>query len=116
MEKKDLDLILANFGPEKEFIGDGYFRIRDKGNEHYEIAYLVSACCGTTNYYPQIAVHVEGDKVVLDGNHPLAGQALRCNVKVTEVREATEEEIEHEHVHGADGHDHDHDDEHGTVH
>ena len=59
---------------------------------------------------------IEGDKVVLDGNHPLAGQALRCNVKVTEVREATEEEIEHEHVHGADGHDHDHDDEHGTVH
>ena len=48
MEKKDLELILANFGPEKEFIGDGYFRIRDKGNEHYEIAYLVSACCGTT--------------------------------------------------------------------
>ena len=59
---------------------------------------------------------IEGDKVVLDGNHPLAGQALRCNVKVTEVREATEEEIEHEHVHGAHGHDHDHDDEHGTVH
>lgn len=59
---------------------------------------------------------IEGDKVVLDGNHPLAGQALRCAVKVTEVREASEEEIEHEHVHGAHGHDHDHDGEHDTVH
>lgn len=51
---------------------------------------------------------IEGDKVVLDGNHPLAGMALRCAVKVTDVREATTEEIEHEHVHGDDGHEHDH--------
>ncbi|MGL4767535.1 MAG: FKBP-type peptidyl-prolyl cis-trans isomerase [Formosimonas sp.] len=55
---------------------------------------------------------IEGDKVVLDGNHPLAGMALRCAVKVTDVRAATPEEIEHEHVHGDDGHDHDHE----TVH
>jgi FKBP-type peptidyl-prolyl cis-trans isomerase SlyD len=32
--------------------------------------------------------------VVLDGNHPLAGIALRLDVKVREVREATEQEIE----------------------
>jgi FKBP-type peptidyl-prolyl cis-trans isomerase SlyD len=31
--------------------------------------------------------------VVLDGNHPLAGMALRLNLKVLEVREATAEEI-----------------------
>ena len=43
------------------------------------------------------------DKVVLDGNHPLAGMALRFNLKVTEVREATADEVEHEHAHGADG-------------
>jgi FKBP-type peptidyl-prolyl cis-trans isomerase SlyD len=43
------------------------------------------------------------DKVVLDGNHPLAGMALRFNLKVTEVRDATSDEVEHEHAHGADG-------------
>ena len=43
------------------------------------------------------------DKVVLDGNHPLAGMALRFNLKVTEVREATADELEQEHAHGADG-------------
>jgi FKBP-type peptidyl-prolyl cis-trans isomerase SlyD len=32
--------------------------------------------------------------VVLDGNHPLAGIALRLDVKVRDVREATEAEIE----------------------
>jgi FKBP-type peptidyl-prolyl cis-trans isomerase SlyD len=32
--------------------------------------------------------------VVLDGNHPLAGLALRLHLKVVDVREATEEEIE----------------------
>ncbi|MBX3645670.1 MAG: peptidylprolyl isomerase [Rubrivivax sp.] len=31
--------------------------------------------------------------VVLDGNHPLAGMALRLQLKVHDVREATEDEI-----------------------
>ncbi|TFY96753.1 FKBP-type peptidyl-prolyl cis-trans isomerase [Ramlibacter rhizophilus] len=33
------------------------------------------------------------DHVVLDGNHPLAGIALRLHLKVEAVREATEEEV-----------------------
>jgi FKBP-type peptidyl-prolyl cis-trans isomerase SlyD len=33
------------------------------------------------------------DHVVLDGNHPLAGIAIRLHLKVEKVREATEEEI-----------------------
>ena len=33
------------------------------------------------------------EHVVLDGNHPLAGMALRLKLKVHAVREATEEEI-----------------------
>ena len=46
---------------------------------------------------------VAEDKVVLDGNHPLAGMALRFALSVQEVRTATEDEIEHQHAHGADG-------------
>ena len=33
------------------------------------------------------------EHVVLDGNHPLAGIAIRLDIKVETVREATEEEI-----------------------
>ncbi|GAA4012141.1 peptidylprolyl isomerase [Actimicrobium antarcticum] len=49
---------------------------------------------------------IADDKVVLDGNHPLAGMALRFSLKVSEVRAASDEEITHEHVHGAHGHHH----------
>ncbi|CAN5434272.1 peptidylprolyl isomerase [soil metagenome] len=49
---------------------------------------------------------ITDDKVVLDGNHPLAGMALRFALNVSDVREATDEEIAHEHVHGAHGHHH----------
>jgi FKBP-type peptidyl-prolyl cis-trans isomerase SlyD len=45
-------------------------------------------------------------KVVVDGNHPLAGMALRFHCKVESVRAATAEELEHGHVHGEHGHDH----------
>ncbi len=51
------------------------------------------------------------DKVVLDGNHPLAGIALRFTLNVVDVRAATEEEIAHGHVHGAHGHHHDDEDD-----
>lgn len=46
------------------------------------------------------------DKVMLDGNHPLAGMALVFSCTVSAVRAATAEEIEHGHVHGAGGHSH----------
>ncbi|MES2937535.1 MAG: peptidylprolyl isomerase [Pseudomonadota bacterium] len=51
-------------------------------------------------------VKIKGDKVLLDGNHPLAGRALRFQLKVTGVREASAEEIQHGHVHGEHGHHH----------
>lgn len=51
-------------------------------------------------------VKIKGDKVLLDGNHPMAGKALRFIVTVTDVRAATAVEIEHGHVHGEHGHHH----------
>jgi FKBP-type peptidyl-prolyl cis-trans isomerase SlyD len=45
-------------------------------------------------------VEVKDDEVVLDGNHPLAGYTLHFDVEITEVREATKDELEHGHVHG----------------
>ncbi len=42
---------------------------------------------------------IADDKVVLDGNHPLAGMALVFTCTVTAVRPASAEEIEHGHIH-----------------
>ncbi len=42
---------------------------------------------------------IEGDQVVVDANHPLAGVTLNFAVEIVTVREATEEEISHGHVH-----------------
>jgi len=49
---------------------------------------------------------VEDDNITVDGNHPLAGVNLNFGVKVVDVREASEEEVEHGHVHGPGGHQH----------
>ncbi len=55
---------------------------------------------------------IADDKVVLDGNHPLAGMALIFTCTVTAVRPASADEIEHGHIHEGGSHDcaHDHDD------
>jgi len=39
-------------------------------------------------------VSVDGDNITVDGNHPLAGQALHFDVTVTHVREASLAEID----------------------
>ncbi|MES2674748.1 MAG: peptidylprolyl isomerase [Pseudomonadota bacterium] len=49
---------------------------------------------------------IDGDMVVIDGNHALAGLDLIFDVEVTEVRSATQAEKDHGHAHGAGGHHH----------
>jgi len=46
------------------------------------------------------------EHVLVDGNHPLAGVELNFDVKIIDVRDASEEEVEHGHVHGPEGHHH----------
>lgn len=51
-------------------------------------------------------VGIEGDKVIVDGNHPLAGVDLNFDVNIVAVRAATTDELGHGHVHGPGGHHH----------
>lgn len=47
---------------------------------------------------------IAADKVVVDGNHPLAGRTLDFSCVVAGVRAASTEEMSHGHVHGPGGH------------
>jgi len=49
---------------------------------------------------------ITDDKVVVDGNHPLAGTVLNFSCTVADVRKATADEIAHGHIHGPQGHHH----------
>lgn len=60
-----------------------------------EGAHLPADLAGRLPQEPLYTVaQIYPDHVVLDGNHPLAGIALRLQLKVHAVREATEEETE----------------------
>ena len=52
---------------------------------------------GVSDEIPKAAIYVVTEvypeHVVLDGNHPLAGIALRLDISVRSVREATEDEV-----------------------
>ena len=89
----DEELILvedAKLFPENIEVGMSFERVSEDGEE--EVLYRVT--------------DIADGKVVVDGNHPLAGVALVFDVTVAEVRAATTEEITHGHVHGAGGHQH----------
>jgi len=42
---------------------------------------------------------VDGDEIIVDGNHPLAGKRLHFQVELVDVREASKEELDHGHIH-----------------
>ena len=92
--------------PEKVEVGDEFLAESPDGDE-----------------IPMRVLEVKADSVIVDANHPLAGVTLHYKVKVTEIRQATDEEIEeatselegggcddpthdHSHDHGHEGHDH----------
>jgi FKBP-type peptidyl-prolyl cis-trans isomerase SlyD len=54
----------------------------------------------TQEAFQATVVKVDPEKVVLDFNHPLAGEALEFKIKIVGLRNATEEELVHGHAHG----------------
>jgi len=74
----------ADMFPEDAEVGMAFERVSDAG----EVLYRVT--------------DIADGKVVVDGNHPLAGMALIFDMTVAEVRAATKEEIAHGHPHGED--------------
>lgn len=76
--------------PENIEVGMSFERVTDEGEE--DMLYRIT--------------DIAEGKVVVDGNHPLAGTALVFDITIAEVRKATAEELAHGHVHGPGGHHH----------
>lgn len=53
----------------------------------------------TNQVYQAVITNVQPDSVRVDFNHPLAGENLIFDVKVADVRDATDEELSHGHAH-----------------
>jgi len=80
----------ASLFPDNIEVGMSFERVGEDGEE--EMVYRIT--------------DIADGKVVVDGNHPLAGTALIFDVTVKDVRVASAEEIGHGHVHGDGGHHH----------
>ena len=50
-----------------------------------------------------LVIDIQDTVVKMDFNHPMAGKDLFFEGSITEVREATEEELSHGHIHGSGG-------------
>lgn len=89
----DEELLLveeASLFPDNIEVGMSFERVAEEGDE--EQVFRIT--------------EIADDKVVVDGNHPLAGVALIFDITVKLVRAASAEEIGHGHAHGEGGHHH----------
>ena len=76
------------------------------GDENIKLGAQYHAAGPNNEHIVVTVVEIQDDIVTIDGNHPLAGIHLNFDVKVVEVRDATEEELSHGHAHGPGGHNH----------
>jgi FKBP-type peptidyl-prolyl cis-trans isomerase SlyD len=53
----------------------------------------------TDEVFEAYVAELKADEVILDLNHPLAGEKLHFSVKIAGLRQATADELDHGHVH-----------------
>ena len=85
------DAALVRKVPRKDLPVDGELRVGDQFR------------AGEDRHAPIVTIAgLEGDDVLLDANHPLAGVDLTFDIEIIAARPATAEELRHGHAHDGD--------------
>ena len=102
----DFELSAADAYGEKdeESIADLSFDMFAEMDIYPEVDAILPLQDDEGNQYRARVIEITGEAVIVDLNHPMAGQDLHFKGVILGVREATLEEIVHGHVHGPDGH------------
>ena len=74
------------------------------GNDLPQVGEILPLQDNNGNHFQGQVVSVAEDSIIVDLNHPMAGQPLHFKGVILNVRPATPEELSHGHAHGADGH------------
>ncbi len=75
-----------------------------QGQDMPEIGSILPLQDNQGNRFQGQVVSVVEDSVIVDLNHPMAGQELHFKGEIINVRPANPEELAHGHAHGPDGH------------
>ncbi len=98
------DQLSVSFPPDQGYGEHDPTRIveveKDRLGFEPEVGTVVAAQLPDGREQHLLIAEVEGEKVTLDGNHPLAGRTLHFEVEVASLREATASELEAESVDG----------------
>ena len=106
------DEVSVSVTPEQGYGVKDPARIQDvpkemfEGNDDIQVGVQFHAEAPDGSAVVVTVIEVKDDVVVIDGNHALAGVDLNFDVKIVDVRAASEEEVSHGHVHGPHGHAH----------
>ena len=75
-------------------------------SEFFKIGAVIPMSDDQGNQMRGTIIAVDSENVNMDFNHPLADVDLYFSGEITDVRDATKDEIDHGHVHGPGGHHH----------
>jgi FKBP-type peptidyl-prolyl cis-trans isomerase SlyD len=75
-----------------------------QGQDLPEIGSVLPLQDNQGNHFQGQVVSIAEDSIIVDLNHPMAGQELHFKGEIVNVRPANPEELSHGHAHGPDGH------------
>jgi len=75
-----------------------------EGTDLPEVGAILPLQDNQGNRFQGQVVSVVEDSIIVDLNHPMAGQELHFKGQIINVRPANPEELSHGHAHGPDGH------------
>lgn len=67
-----------------------------------EVGMLIPIIDEEGNEAEVLIVEMDDEDITVDFNHPMAGERLHFEIEITDLREATEEELDHGHAHVGD--------------
>lgn len=74
--------------------------------QNLEVGMLLQAQDPQGQTFTVRVMDIREDTVVIDANHPLAGETLTFEIEVLDIRDATSEELTHGHIHEDGEHHH----------
>lgn len=63
MNRQDFDTFQQHFTSDKKFFKDGYYRLKDIGENQFEMAFLEAGPCGDTTVHPQITIELDEEEL-----------------------------------------------------
>jgi hypothetical protein len=86
-----LKQLMSHFNDERQYLGDGFYRIKTIGDNHYELEFSKSGYCGTFDPSPSIAFSLDENGLRVGAYRDMVSSPIKLTNYADEPEFVTDE-------------------------